>query len=81
MDTRAHLRSFITTKFYVADPAALGDDVSLLNSGIVDSTSVLEIVLFLEEQFGIQVKDEELLPDNLDSIGRIARFVARKLPA
>ena len=81
MDTRAHLRSFITTNFYVADPGALGDDVSLLNSGVVDSTSVLEIVLFLEEQFGIQVKDEELLADNLDSIGKIARFIARKQAA
>jgi acyl carrier protein len=81
METAAHLRSFIITNFYVAEPGALGDEVSLLGSGIVDSTSVLEIVLFLEEQFGIQVKDDEMLADNLDSIGKIARFIARKKAA
>jgi acyl carrier protein len=62
----------------VADPSALDDEMSLLDSGIIDSTGVLEVVQFIEEQFGIQVKDEELLPENLDSVGRIARFVERK---
>jgi acyl carrier protein len=81
MDTiKDKVRSFITTNFYVADPSALADDTSLLDQGIVDSTGVLEVISFLESTFGIQVADEEMLPDNLDSIGRIAAFVAQKAP-
>ena len=78
MEIKDQVRSFITTNFYVADPSALGDETSLLDQGIVDSTGVLEVISFLEATFGIRVADEEMLPDNLDSIGRIAAFVARK---
>lgn len=80
-DTNQRVRSFVTTNFYMADPAALGDEISLLNSGIIDSTGVLEVIQFLEQQFGIHVKDEELLPDNLDSVGKIVRFIERKQQA
>ena len=52
--------------------------MSLLRQGIVDSTGILEVIIFLESQFGIQVLDEEMLPENLDSISRIAAYVARK---
>lgn len=78
MDVRQQIRDFISANFYVADAAALGDDVSLLESGIIDSTGVLEIIIFIEENFGINVEDYEMLPDNLDSIERIAAFVTRK---
>ena len=78
MEAVGAIRSFITSNFYVADPTALGDEASLLDSSIIDSTGVLEVVGFLERNFAIQVKDEELLPDNLDSIGKIARYVERK---
>ena len=54
-------------------------DQSLLESGIIDSTSVLTLVMFLEEKFNISVQDEELVPDNLDSITNIASYVSRKL--
>ncbi len=72
------IRSFVTSNFYVADPAALENDASLLDLGVIDSTGVLEVVSYLEETFGIAVEDSELLPENLDSIERIARFIARK---
>jgi acyl carrier protein len=77
-DTSARVRTFITTNFYVADPQSLGEEASLLDGGIIDSTGVLEVVQFLEEQFGIAIADDELLPENLDSIGNIARFILRK---
>ena len=78
METRAKIRQFITTNFYVADASQLGDDMSLLDQGIVDSTGVLEVIGFLEKEFGITVDDAEILPENLDSIERIEAFVGRK---
>jgi acyl carrier protein len=74
-------RSFITTNFYVADPAALSEDDSLLDAGIIDSTGVLDLIGFIEQQFGITVADEELVPENLDTVSRLVRFVERKQAA
>ena len=74
-------RSFITTNFYVADPAALADDDSLLDAGIIDSTGVLDLIGFIEQQFGITVADEDLVPENLDTVNRLAQFVERKRAA
>jgi acyl carrier protein len=78
METKQQIREFVTANFYVADPAALEDATSLLEQGIIDSTGVLEVIGFIETTFGITVEDSEMLPDNLDSIERIATFVARK---
>jgi acyl carrier protein len=77
-DTAARVRQFIQQNFYIDDPALLGDDVSLVNEGIVDSTGMLEVLSFLEEQFSIKVEDAETVPANLETIGRIAAFVSRK---
>jgi acyl carrier protein len=74
------VRRFVTSNFYV-DSGAVADDASLLEQGIVDSTGVLEIVAFLETEFGIEVKDDELLPRNLDSISAISAYIERKKPA
>jgi acyl carrier protein len=72
------IRGFLASNFYISNPAALEDDTSLLDQGIIDSTGVLEVIGFLEETFGIVVEDSELLPENLDSIQGIAHFVTRK---
>lgn len=72
------VREYIRTQFYVPDESVLTDDASLLGSGIIDSTGVLEVIFLLEETFGIHVEDNETTPANLDSIGAIARFVIRK---
>ena len=56
-------------------------DQALLETGVIDSTSILELVAFLEETFGITIEDEELLPANLDSIDKITGFVSKKLSA
>jgi acyl carrier protein len=79
MDIKETVRQFITKNFYVPDPSLLTDDVSFLDKGIIDSTSVLELTTFLEQEFGIQVADEELVPENLDSLVNVEGFVRRKL--
>jgi acyl carrier protein len=78
MDIAEKVRGFIKENFYAASSAELTDDVSLLDLGIVDSTGILEVVAFLEEQFDITVDDAEMLPENLDSIENIVAFVNRK---
>lgn len=77
-DVKEQVRAFITSNFYVADPIALEDGASLLDRGIIDSTGVLEVIFFIEETFGIRVEDSEILPENLDSIERIANFISSK---
>ncbi|HEU4537953.1 MAG TPA: acyl carrier protein [Polyangiaceae bacterium] len=72
------IRSFLKTNFYVPDGTQLGDNDSLLDLGIVDSTGVLELVGFLEDRYRIAIDDQELVPDNLDSVGRLVAFIERK---
>lgn len=72
------IRSFLLERFYVPQPEALTEETSLLGTGLVNSAGIVEIVAFLEEQFGITVEHEEILPENLDSIGRLVRFVGQK---
>ena len=79
---RDRIRSFILENYlFTTDVSALGLDDSLLGKGIVDSTGMLEIILFLEEQLGVALKEEEMTPDNLDSVNKIARFVETKRKA
>jgi acyl carrier protein len=63
---------------FTTDESALQDDSSFLDEGIIDSTGVLEIILFIEDTFDIQVNDDEMLPANLDSVNNLAAFVNRK---
>ena len=78
MEIKDKVKEFIVKNFYVADATTLGDDTSLLDQAIIDSTGVLEVIGFLEKEFGITVADAEMLPENLDSIGKIAAYVQRK---
>lgn len=78
MAIKEEVRAFISSNFYIADPAMLTDNVSLLESGIIDSTGVLEVISFINETFDIKVEDKEMVPDNLDSIDKIANFINRK---
>jgi acyl carrier protein len=77
MDIPAKVREFIGSNFYVAD--ALRDDLSLLDTGILDSTGVLEVVAFLEEQFGIEVPDGDIVPENFETVAQMSALVARRL--
>ncbi len=78
MKVREQVREFIVETFFVADRTELSDDLSLIDSGIVDSTGMLDVILFLEERFGIHVADHETTPGNLETIGRIGAYVERK---
>jgi len=76
------IRDFILENYlFTNDPSALAADDSLLGRGIVDSTGMLEIIFFIEGQLGVKVRDEEMIPDNLDSVNRIANFVQSKRQA
>jgi acyl carrier protein len=75
------LRLFISETFLFNEPGAaesLADEQSLIESGVIDSTGVLELVAFLEERYQIVVADDELVPDNFDSIARLSRFIGSK---
>jgi acyl carrier protein len=73
------IRNYIVDNFLFGDGSSLQDDRSFMESGILDSTGVLELVAFLESTFGIKVTDREMVPENLDSVDRAAAFCARKL--
>lgn len=79
MAVRDQIRTFILSNYYVADGTSLSDSASLLEQGIIDSTGVLEVIFFIEETFAIKVEDKEMLPENLDSIEKIANFVIKKV--
>ena len=73
------VRSFITENFLFGRDGGLKEDESFLDTGIIDSTGILQLVVFLEKTFNIQVRDEELLPENLDSLQGISQFLRSKL--
>jgi acyl carrier protein len=73
------IRKFLTDQFLFGESRPLDRDVSLFDQGIVDSTGILELINHLEERYGIKVQDNELLPENLDTIGNICAFLDRKL--
>ena len=79
MSIRDQVHQFITTNFYVPDPQALADATSFLDTGIIDSTGVLELVGYLQEQFGVVLEDGEIVPENLDSINKLLRYLDMKL--
>jgi acyl carrier protein len=73
------VRSFVVENFLFGTENGLEEDTSFLEDGIVDSTGILELVDFLEKEYGLRVEDEELTPENLDSISNIAVYVAGKM--
>ena len=79
MPLENQIREFLISNFYVDTP--LANDTSLLETGVIDSTGVLEVIGFIEETFGFSVDDNEMLPENLDSIQGIAQYVSRKVSA
>jgi acyl carrier protein len=78
ISVRQEIRRFIVQNFLFGQDQDLADGTSFLESGIIDSTGVLELVAHLEEAYGVKVQDDELTPDNLDSIDAIAAYLERK---
>jgi acyl carrier protein len=79
VDHKQVIRDFIIANFLFGDADRLDNAASFLKKGIVDSTGILEVVQFLETTFHIAVNDDELLPENLDSVDNISNYVNRKL--
>ena len=75
---RTALRSYILESFLFDPDAKLDDNTSLLQEGILDSTGVLDVVAHVEETFGIEVEDEELVPQNFDTVRSLCDYVKRK---
>ena len=74
------IREFIIENFLFGTDEGFKDETSFLEGGIIDSTGILELVAFLEEEFSISVDDEDMIPENLDSINNVADYLQRKLP-
>ena len=77
-EIKSKIRDFIVENFLFGSADELNDDSSFLDGGIIDSTGVLELVEFLEEDFSISIDDEELIPENVDSINNVAAFLKNK---
>jgi acyl carrier protein len=76
---RSEIRQFVLDELLLGETASmLDDDESFLETGTIDSSGVLEIVMFLEHNFQLNVQDRELVPENLDSVSRLVQFVMRK---
>jgi acyl carrier protein len=79
---RDHVETFVLENLLLGDASRLpSGEQSLIQTGVIDSTGILELIEYLETEFGIRIEDTETVPDNLDGIDRIERFVHRKLAA
>ena len=78
MELALSIRTFIIENFLFGEDNNLKEETSFLESGIIDSTGILELVSYLEETFGISVEDEELVPENLDSIANVVAYLGKK---
>ncbi len=80
IDIRDRVKDFIVTNFFLdVSEIQLDDKTSFLETGIIDSTGIMEVVAFIQEEFGVDIEDREILPENLDSLAYIARFVSGKM--
>ena len=79
IDIKNQIRNFIYSNFlHTNSENGFTDDQSFLDNGIIDSTGVLELITFVEETFKINIEDDEIIPENLDSIERLVQFIQRK---
>ena len=82
MEIKTKVRDYIVENFLFGDTAPLtDDDMSLLDGGIIDSVGGMELVAFLEQDFELGIEDEELVPENLDSVNNLCNFISRKQAA
>ena len=79
MELKDKIRTFVVENFLFGNNQNLEDTTSFLEEGIIDSTGVLELVGFIEEEFSIIVEDEELIPENLDSICNVTAYLGKKI--
>ncbi len=80
-DVKSAVRQFLLDNFVMGGDVTIADGTSFMGEHILDSTGFIELVTFVEETFGVAVDDEEMLPENFDSLANIERYLARKLAA
>ena len=80
-NTKEKIKGFIIENFLFGEDSDLNDDTSFLEEGITDSTGVLELIEYLEEEFDIEIDDEDMIPENLDSLNNLEQFIDRLLNA
>jgi len=79
MTVKTTIREYILENYlFTEDQSALADDVSFMDEGIIDSTGVMELIAFLKEEFDVDVEDDEMIPENLDSVDNLVAFIAKK---
>ena len=78
MDAASKVKTFILETFLFDRNAQLSEDTLFLENGVLDSTGVLELVSFIEEQFAVAVEDDEIVPENLNSLENIATYLRSK---
>ncbi len=81
MTIEQKIREYIIKNLYYAEDNPITDDDSFLETGVVDSMGVMELVTYIQSEFGIEVAQSEIVVENFDSIQKVANFVRRKLPA
>ena len=79
MNAKEQVRQYIAENFLFSDDGcSLPDDASFLEEGIVDSMGIMELVMFVEETFGVTIEDHEITPDNFDSVNKLAHYIHSK---
>jgi acyl carrier protein len=78
MNYTKEVRDFVVSNFLFGEGATLQDDTSFLESGIIDSTGMLELIMFLENHCNLRIEPEEMVPENLDSVNRVVQFIGKK---
>lgn len=79
MEIREQIKNYIAETFLFSDDGFnMSDDISFLDEGIIDSMGVLELIMFVEETFGISVEDDDIKPENFDSVNKLYEYIHRK---
>jgi acyl carrier protein len=82
MQTESKVREFVLKNYlFTTEQSALKSEDSFMKSGIMDSTGILEMIMFLHDEFGVDVMDDEMIPENLDSVQNVVAFLGKKLQA
>jgi acyl carrier protein len=82
MQTESKVRDFVLKNYlFTTEESALKSEDSFMKSGIMDSTGILEMIMFLHDEFGVDVMDDEMIPENLDSVQNVVAFLGKKLQA
>ena len=78
-EIKAEIKAFVIETFLFGSDEGLEENTSFIDEGIIDSTGILELIDFLEEEYSISVEDEEMIPENLDSLNNVTTYLSKKM--